>query len=305
MSRTRISLDQWQSLIAVVEAGSYAQAAEKLHKTQSTISYAIRKMEHSLNVQLFRIEGRKAVLTDHGQLLYRRGRSLVDEAARLERAAAELAAGWEAELRVAAEAIFPAWLMLDCMARFSETHPHVPIEFYETVLDGTNELLLSGGVDLAITSLVPPGFPGDPLLQVRTIAVAAPSHPLHRLGRTLTMDDLRPHRHILVRDSGSRRRRTPAWQGAEQRWTVSHKATSIRAVCLGLGFAWFAEEIIRDELLSGVLKALPLSEGAERWGTLYMVYPDAYAVGPGARLLGELLRAGVADCPNPAIEQKL
>jgi hypothetical protein len=34
-----------------------------------------------------------------------------------------------------------------------------------------------------------------------------------------------------------------AWEVAEQRWTVSNKATSIRAACMGLGFAWFAEDL--------------------------------------------------------------
>lgn len=301
----RISLEQWQALVAVVEAGGYAQAAEQLHKTQSTISYAVQKIERNLDVRVFRIEGRKAILTDEGRVLYRRGRSLVEEANRIERAARSLADGWEAELRVAMDAIFPTWLMLDCMATFSASHPDTRVELYETVLDGTNELLLEGRVDLAITSLVPPGFLGDALMQVRSIAVAAPSHPLHQLGRPPTLDDLRAHRHVLIRDSGLQRSRTPAWQGAEQRWTVSHKATSIHAVCRGAGFAWFAEEIIRDELARGELLPLPLAEGAERWGTLYMVYPDAFAVGPGARQFGDLIRDGVAGCPSQLVGEAL
>ena len=34
----RISLEQWRALQAVVEAGGYAQAAEALHKSQSTLT---------------------------------------------------------------------------------------------------------------------------------------------------------------------------------------------------------------------------------------------------------------------------
>ena len=40
-----LSLDQWRALIAVVEAGGYAQAAEALHLTQSALSHRIRKLE--------------------------------------------------------------------------------------------------------------------------------------------------------------------------------------------------------------------------------------------------------------------
>ena len=148
-------------------------------------------------------------------------------------------------------------------------------------------------MDLAIGSLVPTGFPGDLLTEIRVIAVAAPSHPLHQLNRPLTLEDLRDHRHLVIRESGSRRAAPLIWQGAEQRWTVSNKATSIRAAIMGLGFAWFGEDMIREELRSGQLKALPLTEGAERVAPLYMIYADANAKGPGVRRLGELIKDAV------------
>jgi DNA-binding transcriptional LysR family regulator len=293
MSVLRISLDQWLSLVTVVEAGGYAQAAEQLNKTQSTVSYAIKKIEALLDLRLFEIAGRKAVLTPEGRALYRRGRALVDEAVRVERSAANLAAGSEAQIAIAAEIIFPTWLLLQCMERFATEQPLTRIELYESVLSGTTELLLDGRVDLAICSQVPPGFLGDLLLQVRAVAAAAPSHPLHQLGRDLTLNDLREHRHLIIRESGTSRNVQIAWQGAEQRWTVSNKATSIRAACMGLGFAWYVEEIIRDEIASGQLKPLPLAEGAERMGALYLVYTDPYAKGPGVKRLGELIREAV------------
>ena len=101
----RISLEQWRSLVAVVDAGGYAQAAERLHKSQSAVTHAVQKLQSLLGVQAFRIEGRRAVLTDTGQLLYRRGRALLEEAEHAENAARTLSAGWEAEIRVAAELI--------------------------------------------------------------------------------------------------------------------------------------------------------------------------------------------------------
>lgn len=290
----KISLEQWQALVAVVETGGYAQAAERLHKSQSTLSYAVQKLERLLGVKVFEIQGRKAVLTPAGQVLYRRGKALIDEAMRLERAAASLAAGWEPEVRLAVEIVFPTWLLLACLGRFGQERPETRIELYESVLGGTDEVLREGRVDLAIASEVPEGFIGDPLMAVRFIAVAHPDHPLHRFGRPVTLEDLSRHRHLVIRDTGRKRTRTVGWLG-ERRWTVSHKATSIRAACLGLGFAWYAEPIIREELNMGLLKPLPLREGAERHGTLYLVFADRDAAGPGVRRLADLIREGVAE----------
>lgn len=293
----KITLDQWRTLVSVVEAGGYAQAADQLHKSQSTLSYAVQKLERLLGVKVFEISGRKAVLTSAGQVLYRRGKTLLAEAVRLERAAASLAAGCEAELRLAVDSIFPTWLLLECFARFADEHPETRIELIESVLGGTDEALLEGRVDLAIGSSVPAGFIGDPIMRVRFIAAAHPDHPLHRLGRPLTLDDLRQHRHLVIRDTGSQRTRTPGWLN-EQRWTVSHKATSIRAACMGLGYAWYAESIIRNELDAGELKPLPLREGAERWGTLYLIFADRDAAGHGALRIAEIIGASLArHCP--------
>jgi DNA-binding transcriptional LysR family regulator len=294
----RITLDQWRTLVAVVDAGGYAQAAEQLHKSQSTLTYAVQKLENLLSIKVFEIQGRKAVLTPSGQVLYRRGKTLVDEAVRLERAAAGLATGWEAELRIAVESIFPDWLLLKCFARFGEERPEIRIELIQSVLGGTDEALLEGRVDLAIGSWVPPGFIGDAIMQVRFIAAAHPDHQLHRLERTLALDDLRRHRHLVVRDTGRERLRTPGWLN-EQRWTVSHMNTSIRAACLGLGYAWYPEDLIRSEIEAGELKPLPLREGAERWATLYLVFADPDATGHGALRLSPLIRAGIAEhCPK-------
>ena len=294
MTTPRITLDPWAALVAVVEAGGYAAASERLHRTQSTVTYTIKKLEDQLGLAAFELQGRRAVLTPAGQVLYRRGKALLDDAARLERSAASLARGWEPELRLAVDIIFPTWLLLRAMARFGEDRPEVRIELIESVLGGTEDALTEGSVDFIVGSQVPPGFVGDALMQVRFVCAASPKHPLHRLGRPLTLDDLREHRHLVVRDSGVRRTRTGGWIN-ERRWTFSNKATSIRAACMGLGFAWYAEESIRQELDSGSLARLPLTEGAERYVTLYLVYADSEGSGPGARRLVELVREEVAQ----------
>src|SRR6202167_6149801 len=165
----RISLEQWRSLLAVVDANGYAQAAAVLHKSQSAVTYAVQKMESLLAVKIFEVIGRKAHLTATGQVLYRRAKALLDEAGALESAAGSLAAGWEPELRLAVEIVFPTWLLLDCLGRFAKDRPDTRIELYETVLSGTEEALLERRVDIAICSAIPRGFVGDFLMRLRFV----------------------------------------------------------------------------------------------------------------------------------------
>lgn len=232
------------------------------------------------------------MLTPAGELLYRRAKVLAEEAARLERTATELGRGWEPEIRIAMDIVFPTWLMLKCFAEYAAERPETQLELYETVLGGTEEALLARRVAFAVGTQVPPGFAGDVLMPVRAVCMAAPTHPLHRLGRELTLEDLRPHRHLVIRDSGEVRERSAGWLN-ELRWTVSNKATSIHAACLGMGYAWYPEDSVRGELERGALEPLPLREGAVKAGTLFLTFADREAAGPGTLRLAAIVREAV------------
>ena len=299
----RITLEQWRALLAVVDAGGYAQAAETLHKSQSAVTYAVQKLEAVLDVKAFEIRGRKAVMTPTGQLLYRRARALLAEAGGLENAARSIAAGWEPEIRLAAEVLCPTWLLLDCLDKFGAEAPDTRIELIESVISGTREALLNGHAGLAIINSIPAGFAGDSLLRMRLVPAAGPGHPLHRLKRKITLKDLRAHRQLVVRESGqSRAGRTTV--EATQRWTVSNMSTSIIAARSGYGYAWLPEYKIRDELAAGTLQPLPLREGAERFVELYLVYADREAAGPGTLRLAEIIReATAAECKKTRLRR--
>ena len=92
MKAPRVTLDQWRTLQAVVDHGGFAQAAEVLHRSQSSVSYTVARMQDQLGVPLLRIDGRKAVLTEAGEVLLREahteqameiGRRICDGAAEL------------------------------------------------------------------------------------------------------------------------------------------------------------------------------------------------------------------------------
>lgn len=289
MAGPRISLEQWRALLAVVDAGGYARAARALNKSQSTVSYAVHRIESLLGVKAFELEGRRAMLTPIGHMLVRRARALVGEAGDFERAVQRTSAGWEAEVGVAMEILFPPALLIRALARFGEESPHTRIEVMESVLGGTTEALLTGQADLALTPHVPTGFLGRPLMRLRLVAVAHPQHPLHALDREITARDLRTHRHLTVRDTGTTRGRGATFVEVERRWTVSDIATSISAVRAGHGFAWLPEVRIWEDLDADRLRPLPLQEGGERFVELYLVLADPEFAGPGVCRLADII----------------
>ncbi len=291
---SRVTLEQWRTLVAIVDAGGHAQAAQRLHKSQSSITSAIHKLQSALGLQAFEVQGRKAVLTSAGEMLYRRARLLLEDAGGLEQAARRASAGWESEITLAVEVLFPTWLMLRCLARFGAESPQTRVEWLETVIEGTQEALRDGTAQLGIAPAVPPSMSGEPLMPVRFVPAAHPGHPLHQLGRELTLRDLRKHRHLVVRDSGTRRDKSRASVEVAQRWTVTTMATSIGAASRGMGFAWFPEDKIREELAGGQLEVLPLRGGRERRAELHLIIPDPELAGPGTLRLAAIIREEVA-----------
>lgn len=290
VSELRVTLEQWRALLAVIEAGGYARAAEMLNKSQSSISYAITQLETILGVAAFEIQGRKAVATPAGELLYRRARLLVEQAERLERSAECLAVRVEPVIRIAADLIIPPVRILSCLAILSEEFPDTRVEILETVLSGTEDALIQRQVDLAIGSRVPVGFIGEKLVTVLMRGISSPDHPLQHLGRPINFEDMRQYRQIIVRDSGLHRRRTEGWQEAEQRWTVSHIRTSIDAIRMGLGYASIPDAYVQDDVTAGRLSYLPVEAGAERLVTAYLTFADRDFAGPATRRFAEILR---------------
>lgn len=292
-----VSLAQWRCAIAVVDAGGYAQAAEQLGKSQSSLSYQIAQLEEKLGQRIFTLQGRRAVLTSAGQILCDRARRLLEQANQIESLSACLNDGGQALVRVALDILFPEQIMLAVLGQFTAQWPQTRIELIESALSGTHDAIVGREVDMAISAQVPVGFLGTPLINMRSVACTAPDHPLQQLDRPIDLDDLTLHRQLVIRDSG-RRNIDAGWLKSTQRLTVSHFSTSIRAVCQGLGFAWLPEEKIQAELASGALKVLPLSQGQYRVLPLYLIYPSGDNLSPVTRALGAQLMAHCARLPS-------
>lgn len=289
MSPPKASLEQWRTLQAVIDYGGYAQAAEHLHRSQSSVSYAVNRLQELLDIKLLHIEGRKAVLTEAGRVLLQRSRQLIADASALEQQAQYLKQGWEAEIRLAVEAAYPADRLMQALQRFEPLSKNTQIRLQEVVLSGGEDILLNGQCDLLVSPFVPQGFLGEELLQVQFIAVAHPQHALHQLNRPLTTQDLSRETHIVVSDSGSKGV-DAGWLSDSRRWVVTSLESSRTLISNGLGFGWLPAQSIERYLNEGTLKPLPLQEGQSRSSAVYLIYADLNKTGPATRELADILK---------------
>jgi DNA-binding transcriptional LysR family regulator len=279
----KTTLEQWAVLAAVVDEGGFAQAASVLNRSQSAISYSVARLQESLDLALLVVEGRKSVLTPYGETLLTRGRGLVKELGTLEALARSLKQGWESELKLIVDAAFPRARLLNIVAELQSSCPSTQIQLADVVLSGAEQAITEGSGDLVVTSRVPPGYLSDWLLDVNFIAVARADHPLLKLGRELTTDDLARHVQAVVRDSGSSNPRDEGWLGAERRFTVSSMDASLATILAGLAYAWLPEHMLAEQLQSGALRRLPLVSGASRNVSLHIVLAHPNVLGPAAR----------------------
>ena len=119
------------------------------------------------------------------------------------------------------------------------------------------------------------------------------------MGRPVEIRDLRKHRHIVVRDSGSKRDKKSRTLEVAQRWTVSNMSTSIGAVSRGYGFAFLPMYKIYPELYAGELKQLELRDAREFSAPLYLIFADRDGAGPGQLRLAQLIREEISGaCSN-------
>jgi DNA-binding transcriptional LysR family regulator len=202
----KISLDLLQMLDAIDRHGSFTAAAEALHRVPSALSHAVAKLESELDVQLYIREGRRATLSEAGRTLLDDGRHLLRAADELERRVQRIATGWEAELRIAIDAIIPVERLYPLLERFYAAGYGTQIRLFHEVLGGTWDALATGRADFVI------GAPGDMparggmatrLLcsQTRFVFVVAAHHPLADWPGIIPNSELSRYRAIVIADT--------------------------------------------------------------------------------------------------------
>jgi DNA-binding transcriptional LysR family regulator len=281
MGIPKTSVEQWAVLSAVVEQGSYAKAAAALHRSQPAVSYAIAHLQESLGVKLVEIQGRRAVLTPHGDTLLKRARSVLRDLAAVESFAQVLKRGWEPEIRLVVDAAFPRARLLSIIQEVRTTCADTQIQLEDAVLSGAEEAIVDATADVVVSTIVPPGVLGTWLMDVTFVAVASPRHPLSQLTE-VTAGDLEKHAQSVVRDSGRRNPRDSGWLGSATRCTVTSVEASLALVRAGIAYAWLPAHLVVSDIAAGELRALPLATGGTRKLPLYLVLVRPALAGPAA-----------------------
>jgi len=289
MKTPRVSLEQWRTLLAVVEHGGFAQAAKVLHRSQSAVSYTIAKLQEQLGQPLLQMSGRRAELNEAGKVLLQRARQLLLESNELEDLAHHLQTGREAEIQLVVDAALPRAVLFKALKNFAQNNQGTRVQLREVILSGADDLLNAGEANLAVAAQTPKGFLGDKLMEVNFIAVAHPDHPLHQILTPLTLHDLRNNMQVVIRDSGLHHQQDVGWLDSEHRWTVTSIETAVHAIQEGLGFGWLPKQHIEPALQQGILKPLRIETGQHYIASLYLIFGNENT-GPATRQLAEELR---------------
>jgi DNA-binding transcriptional LysR family regulator len=154
-----LDLDQLRTFVAIVDTGSFTQAAEVVAKTQSAVSMQIRRLEERIGRPIFARDGRSSKLTEDGE-------RLLGYARRMLRLSDETVAAFdETELcgsvRFGTPDDYADRFLPDILARFSRSNPRVEVSVF---CDQSAELITkarNGDLDLAIVT-----YCGEELVEV-------------------------------------------------------------------------------------------------------------------------------------------
>ena len=265
----KISLELLQVLDAIDRHGSFSAAAAALHRVPSALSHAVAKLESDLDVRLFDRLGRKATLNEAGRSLLEDGRHLLRAAQDIERRVRRIADGWEAELRIALDAMVPAERLLPLIHDFYAAGHGTQIRLGHEVLGGTWDALAADRADLVI------GAPGDmparsglasrQLGEARLRLVVAAHHPLAGWRGPVPASELARHRAVVIADTSQElSARSAGLIGGQDILRVPDMRTKAAAQIAGLGIGHLPRWIVEPEIAAGRLVELEAAEPGQQ-----------------------------------------
>ncbi len=251
-----LDLELLNTLVCVVEEGSFTRAGERVHRTQSTVSQQIRKLEESVGRPLLLRDrtGNQVTPTEHGELLSHYARRLL---ALSQEAQDMLASEVELEpVRIGIPEDFDARRMSAMLSGFVRAKPGVRLETVSGMSADLQRKLAGGELELALLKREPgsseclASWP-ESLVWVRGEDVALTDAPIPLA--------LFPHGCIY------RQRAIRSLDKAHRRWRVafgSHSLTGIQAaVSSGLGVSVLpTTALLPEHRICEDLPPLPPSE---------------------------------------------
>lgn len=279
------TVDQLRIFLAVAEHGSFNQAAKKLGRALSVVSYGIAALELQLGVKVFDREGsRRPQLTDAGRALLADARAVIDEVDGMMARARSVRQGLETELALAVDVMVPSATIAAVLHDFQTTFPTVDLRLHVEALGAVAALVLDQRADLAVAG---PDITDLPELQravigsVALVPVASPGHPLARLER-VPPGEARRHLQLVLTD------RSKLTEGKEfsvispRTWRLADLGAKHALLLEGVGWGNMPLHVVSDEISQGRLVKLDLPENPPLEYVLHALWRNDSRPGPAA-----------------------
>lgn len=237
-----LDLELLRSFVAVVDAGGFTRAGERVHRTQSTVSQQIKRLEDDLGQQLLDRSGKDVTPTDAGERLLsyaRRLLSLAEEARDvLGRPSSEGA------VRLGINEDFAAYRLTKLLASFARARPGLRLDVRADQSIYLRRDLERGELDLALLKRAAGGKDGIGVWPERVHWVDSRSHPCNAKADSVP---------LIFFPTGClyRTRAIHAIEAAGRRWHMAYTSSSLAgiqaAVAAGLGLSILPEIAIQAD----------------------------------------------------------
>lgn len=188
-----MDVEQARTFVAVVETGSFVEAAKRVFVTQSTVSMRIKVLEQRLGKLLFERSKAGATLTPAGTQFHKHALAIVRvwEQARLEVA---LPAGYHTSLTVGGQYSLWDGFLLDWLARMRTRAPEIGIRTQAGFSNVLMQRLVEGTLDIGVmyTPQSRPGFELKMLFEEELVLISSEARPTSVLGKNYIYIDWGP-----------------------------------------------------------------------------------------------------------------
>jgi DNA-binding transcriptional LysR family regulator len=279
-----MDLELLRSFVSVVDAGGFTRAGERVHRTQSTVSQQIRRLEDSVGRPLLLRKGKQVSLTEEGERLFgyaRRILALVDEARDVVARPAP-----DSIVRLGIPEDFAAYRLAQVLSKFARSHPDLRLDVRSDLSVCLRRDLARGEFDIALVKR----DTGDES-ETGTLATW-PERLRWVTSKRFPVDINRSPLPLAVFQQGCiyRRRATHLLEAAGLTWRVAYTCPNLAgiqaAVSVGLGVGILPEiAVLADHRVLGPKDGFPKLTNTE---VALVIRPDA---SPAMRRLADLLAA--------------
>jgi DNA-binding transcriptional LysR family regulator len=176
MGGVMLDLELLRSFVSVVDAGGFTRASERIHRTQSTVSQQIKRLEDDIGQPLLDRSGKDVTPTEAGERLLSYARRLLA----LEEEARDVLArpGNEGAVRLGVPEDFAAYRLSKLLASFSRSHPTLRLDVRADQSMNLQRDLERGDLDLALFKRSAGGKVGIAVWPERVHWVTSKTHPI-------------------------------------------------------------------------------------------------------------------------------